>query len=85
MKLKDGVIIAPGNNEFILVDATGSFKGMIKLNESAAFIVRLFENENTIDQAVQSLCEEYNISESEAKTNIENLLNQLISVHLIEQ
>lgn len=39
MKLKDTFITHMSNGEQILVDASGKFSGLIRNNETAAFIV----------------------------------------------
>lgn len=82
MKLKEEVIIAPANGETVLVDASGSFKGMIKLNDSAAFIAKLFEEDITIEEAVKKLMAEYEIDEDTAKKAIEGFIEKIKEVGL---
>ena len=49
MKLKDTFITHMSNGEQILVDASGKFSGIIRNNESAAFIVECLKKETTVE------------------------------------
>ena len=70
MKLKEEVIIAPSNDEWIMADASGAFKGMVKLNETAAFIANLFVNDISVKEAIEKVMNEYEVNEDDAKNAV---------------
>lgn len=59
MKLKDTFITHMSNGEQILVDVSGEFSGLIRNNESAAFIVDCLKQETTVEEIADKMYEEY--------------------------
>ena len=59
MKLKDTFITHMSNGEQILVDVSGEFSGLIRNNESAAFIVDCLKQETTVEKIADKMYEEY--------------------------
>ena len=56
MKLKD-VIISEANGEYVAVNIGGEFNGMLKLNDTAAFIAETLQEERSFDEVVVKLRE----------------------------
>lgn len=83
MKLKN-VIISEANGEYVAVNVGGEFNGMIKMNETAAFIAKQMKNDISKEDLIKILCSEYEISEDEAEKSIEIVVKQLDSVGFIE-
>lgn len=84
MKLKD-VIISEANGEKIAVSVGGSFNGMLKLNDTAAFIAELLQQETTVEEAAKKLCEVYETDMETAIKSIESVAEQFRKVGLIEE
>ncbi|OUP78241.1 hypothetical protein B5F08_07045 [Anaeromassilibacillus sp. An172] len=78
MKLKDGFIAYNTGDENLLV-ATGeagkSFNGIVRNNETAAFIAELLKNEITEDEIVNKILEEYDVDEKTARKDVKKLLD----------
>lgn len=78
MKLKDGFITYSTGDENLLV-ATGeagkSFNGIVRNNETAAFIAELLKNEITEEEIVSKLLEEYDVDEKTARKDVKKLLD----------
>lgn len=78
MKLKDGFITYNTGDENLLV-ATGeagkSFNGIVRNNETAAFIAELLKNEITDDEIVNKILEEYDVDEKTARKDVKKLLD----------
>ncbi len=78
MKLKDGFITYNTGEENLLV-ATGeagkSFNGIVRNNETAAFIAELLKNEITEDEIVNKILETYEVDEKTARNDVNKLLN----------
>ena len=74
MKIKDGFILRTVADTHIVV-AVGkqskNFNKMIKLNDSAAFLWRLLENERTAQELAGELVAEYGIDMQQALADAE--------------
>ena len=87
MKLKDGIIITKAGDDYVAVDAGTHgqrFNGMLKLNETAAFIVQQLQKETSLESIIDALCGQYSIDRVTAADHIQAVLQQLASVSLIE-
>ena len=87
MKLKDGVIIAKNDNEFIIVttgEAGKAFSGMIRLNGTAAYIAECLKYEISKMDLVDALLKKYEVSEEVAEKSVCAVIEKLSSVGLIE-
>lgn len=88
MKLKTGVILTKMQDETVAVavgEAGSVFKGMIKMNETAAFLAEHLQNEQTEDGLVSLLLSEYRVSEEDARRNVRYVVAQLTKIGLIDQ
>ena len=84
MKLKD-VIISEANGEYVAVNSGGEFNGMLKLNDTAAFIAETLQEERSFDEVVAKLREEYEIDEETAVKSVESVVEKLRQVGFIEE
>lgn len=87
MKLKDGFITYNSGDENLLV-ATGeagkSFNGIVRNNETAAFIAELLKNEITEDEIVNKILEEYDADEKTVRKDVRKLLDTFIKEGFLE-
>lgn len=78
MKLKEGFITYNTGDENLLV-ATGeagkSFNGIVRNNETAAFIAELLKDEITEDEIVNRILDTYDVDENTAKKDVRKLLD----------
>lgn len=58
--------------------ATASFPGMITLNATGAFIWELLEQEQTVESLVAALTQTYEVTEEQARQDVQNFVNRLI-------
>ncbi len=78
MDLDDGLVAVPvGNNN-------GEFHGVLKLNETAAFILKLLDNETSETEIVDALLKEYNGDKEEISKYIHQFIEKLISENVVE-
>lgn len=87
MKLKENFITHSSIDGTILL-ATGeeanNFHGIVKLNDSAAFIVELLKTETTKENLLIEFQNEYpTVDKEELSKDLENVLSQLNSIHAI--
>lgn len=78
MKLKEGFITYNTGDENLLV-ATGeagkSFNGIVRNNETAAFIAELLKDEITEEEIVNRILDTYDVDENTAKKDVKRLLD----------
>lgn len=78
MKLKEGFITYNTGDENLLV-ATGeagkSFNGIVRNNETAAFIAELLKEEITEEEIVSRILDTYDVDENTAKKDVRKLLD----------
>ena len=87
MKLKSGIIINEMQDDFVAVaagEAGKAFNGMIKMNGTAAFIVKTLQNEISEDGIVEALLAEYEVDEETARQNVRAVIEKFRSVGLID-
>ncbi len=80
MKLKKGFIISKVNDEYIAVaaDEAGKvFTGMLKMNQTAAFIAEQLKNEITMDALVSVVCQKYDVTEQIAEESVKSTVENL--------
>jgi len=86
MKLKQGFITHSMGKEQVLV-GTGSvsFSGLVKSNETAAFIVDHLKKETTKEAIVEAMLEEYDAPREVIDRDVEKVLNTLRSINALDE
>ena len=80
MKVKDELIIANIDDGFVAVDSDTTenrFNGMIKLNETAKYILEKLQKDISYEDLLKDYINEYEISEELGKKDIDIVLNKL--------
>ena len=85
MKLKDTFITHMSNGEQILVDASGKFSGLIRNNETAAFIVECLKKDTTAEEIVDQMYEEYDASKEVLLKAVNDVVLQLRKARAIDE
>lgn len=86
MKLKKGFITRTVGDEQIMVGVgRARFNGMVSSNETAAFIVDQLKQETTPSQIVDAILEVYDAPRVVVERDVAGILNQLRSIHAIEE
>lgn len=88
MKLKKGFITHTIQDTQIMVaagKAAESFHGLVRSNETAAFIVDCLKSETTEDGIVQALLAEYDVDEDTARRDVREILKKLESIGAVER
>ena len=80
MKIKDGFILRKVGTQYVAA-ATGkaseNFNGIIRLNESGAFVFRQLQEGATAEELAARLLEEYDVDEAAARQNVDHFLAAL--------
>lgn len=85
MKLKDTFITQTMGDEQIMVSSESDFVGMVRSNESAAFIVDCLKEDTTIDKITDALCQEYDAPHEVIKSDVETIIEKLCSIDALEE
>ena len=86
MKLSDEFLLTPMGERYVLVPvgrAADRFHGVVKLNETAAFIVRQLQTETDTARIVDALAAEYNGTREQFAADVEAILAQLRKIDAI--
>ena len=87
MKLKQGFITHTIQDTQIMVavgDMAGRFHGLVRSNETAAFIVDALKEETTEEAIVEKLLAEYDVDRASARRDVRAILRKLDSIGAIE-
>jgi len=87
MKIKNGFILRKVGDSSVVItvgEAAKNFKGMIKLNETGAFIWSLISDNKTVDEIASAMTEEYEITKEQAKADAEAFINKLKENNVLE-
>ena len=86
MKIKDGFVLREVAGSFIVVavgEAVKTFKGIVNLNETGAFLWKILERGATEEELLKKMLEEYDVDEQTAKTDIEGFITKLREAELV--
>jgi hypothetical protein len=61
-----------------------TFKGMVTLNESGAFLWKQLDKEVTKEELVQAMLQEYEIDKTTAESDIHKFINTLKAAEILE-
>lgn len=87
MKLKTGFITHTLQGQQMMVAAGPAakvFRGVIRSNETAAFIIDCLKTETTEPEITAKLCAEYDVSHERAAAGVSRVLEQLREIGAIE-
>ena len=80
MKMKEGFILRKVGTQYVAA-ATGkaseNFNGIIRLNESGAFVFRQLQEGVTAEELAARLLEEYDVDEAAARQDVDRFLAAL--------
>ena len=87
MKIKKGFVVRSIAGESVVValgEASRSFNGIIKLNETGRFLWDLLAEGATAEELHSRMMEEYDVSSDIAKADIEKFVSSLRGAGIIE-
>lgn len=87
MKLKNGFITHRIQDTQMMVaagEAAKHFNGLVRSNETAAFIINCLKNDTTEEDIVEKILSEYDVSREIAAKDVKVVLEKLYSIGAIE-
>lgn len=80
MKIKNGFVMREVGGANVVVpvgEMSKAFHGMINLNETGAFLWKVFSQEHTLEEGVTALRGEYDVDEATAREEVEKFLETI--------
>lgn len=87
MKIKDGYLMDTIGGQQIAVSVNQSddkYSGFVKMNEVGAFLWEKLQKECTIEDLVDALTDEYEVSAEQAREDVEKYIATLESKGILE-
>ena len=86
MKLKSSFITQViDDTQFLVPLGAESFRGIVRSNKTAAFIVDCLKEETTAEQIVDALCAKYDAPRETIAADVEEILNTLRGIRALEE
>ena len=83
MKFNRNFIIKEVLNNYILIDLSGSFKDVIKLNETSKTIVEYLQQNLSRDEIIDRMSKEYKVEKDVLFNDVDELINRLKELNII--
>ena len=88
MKIKEGFILHNVNGESVAVatgDASNYFNGMIRNNETSAFILDMLLHKTNIEKIIEEMCKKYEAPKEIIKNDVEKIIEKLRQEGLLDE
>ncbi len=86
MKLKDNYLTQDiDGTQFLVPVGDDAFSGMVRSNDTAAFIVDRLRRETSADAIVEAMCAAYDAPKETIAADVERILDILRSVGALEE
>lgn len=88
MRLKEGFILHSVGEEHMAVatgEAAKGFNGIIRNNETAAYIFELLQTETTEEAIVDAMCERYDADRSVIAKDVAKIVGQIREAGLLHE
>ena len=84
MRVKEDLVLNKVVDEYVVVAKNPDvFKGILKLNETGAFIFKIMQQDIAADKIIEKITEEYDVSKEKAEVDLNEFINHLDDVGLI--
>ena len=84
MKLKSDFIIHTADDGLLMI-STGGFNGMIKGNNSAAFVIECLRENTTKDAIISKMLEKYSADAEVISADVDKVIETLYKVGAIDE
>lgn len=85
MKLKKTFIVNHVGGETIAVPVSGSFHGVVKANDTGAFILECLKKETSPEAIADRLVEEYDVEREKALADVGRLIETLREIDVLDE
>lgn len=85
MKLKESFITHKNKDDYMMIDASGEFAGLIHSNATTAFIVDCLRTETTREEIVRKILVKYDADEADVARDVDKIINALKSIGAVDE
>ena len=85
MKLKESFITHKNKDDYMMIDASGEFAGLIHSNATTAFIVDCPRTETTREEIVRKILAKYDADEADVARDVDKIINALKSIGAVDE
>ena len=85
MKLKESFITHKNKDDYMMIDASGKFAGLIHSNATTAFIVDCLRTESTREEIISKILDKYDATETDAAESVDKVINALKSIGAVDE
>lgn len=85
MKLKETIVIHKNKDDYMMVDASGTFSGLIHSNATAAFIAKCLQTDTTKEKIIEKMLDKYDVCPQEAAESVDKVITILKRVGAIDE
>ena len=85
MKLKESFVTHKNKDDYMMIDASGKFAGLIHSNATTAFIVECLRTETTREEIIEKMLDKYDVTEAEAAAGADKVINALKSIGAVDE
>lgn len=87
MKIREGFLLHTMDKDYVAVPVgktAEQFNGMVRLNETGAFVWKQLEKDLSRDEIVNAVCGEYEVDEQTAGKSVDAVIQKLREENIIE-
>lgn len=85
MKLKESFVTHKNKDDYMMIDASGKFAGLIHSNATTAFIVDCMRTETTREEIIQKMLDKYDADETDVAKDVDKIINALKSIGAVDE
>ena len=85
MKLKESFVTHKNKDDYMMIDASGKFAGLIHSNATTAFIVECLKTETTREEIIQKMLDKYDADETDVAKDVDKIINALKSIGAVDE
>lgn len=85
MKLKESFVTHKNKDDYMMIDASGKFAGLIHSNATTAFIVECLKTETTREEIIQKMLDKYDADETEVSRDVDKIISSLKSIGAVDE
>lgn len=85
MKLKESFVTHKNKDDYMMIDASGKFAGLIHSNVTTAFIVDCLRTETTKEEIIQKMLDKYDADETDVAKDVDKIINALKSIGAVDE
>ena len=85
MKLNESFITHKNKDDYMMIDASGKFAGIIHSNATAAFIIECLKTETTEDEILEKMLAKYDADKNIMADNVREIIDKLRKIEAVDE